>query len=157
MCSAETSRIEVLLIRLDPEVPVPRYSHAGDAGADLVTTQDLVLPPGERAVVGTGIAIALPAGYAAFVHPRSGLAAQAGLGVVNAPGTIDAGYRGELRVCLVNHDLREPVVLRRMDRVAQLVVHRVEHAAFREVTALPGSSRGIGGYGSTGTTHQGEC
>lgn len=157
MCSAETFGIEVLLIRLDPEVPVPRYSHAGDAGADLVTTQDLVLPPGERAVVGTGIAIALPAGYAAFVHPRSGLAAQAGLGVVNAPGTIDAGYRGELRVCLVNHDLREPVVLRRMDRVAQLVVQRVEHAAFREVTALPGSSRGTGGYGSTGTTHQGEC
>ena len=157
VCSAETLKIEVLLIRLDPEVPVPRYSHADDAGVDLVTTQDLVLPPGERAVVGTGIAIALPAGYAGFIHPRSGLAAQAGLGVVNAPGTIDAGYRGELRVCLVNHDLREPVVLHRMDRIAQLVLQRVEHAAFREVTALPGSPRGIGGYGSTGTTHQGEC
>ncbi|MGH3998095.1 MAG: dUTP diphosphatase, partial [Pseudonocardiaceae bacterium] len=120
-------------------------------------TQDLVLPPGERAVVGTGVAIALPAGYAAFVHPRSGLAAQAGLGVVNAPGTIDAGYRGELRICLVNHDLREPVVLQRMDRIAQLIVQRVEHASFREVTAFPGSSRGTGGYGSTGTRHQGEC
>lgn len=143
--------LEVLLTRLDPEVPVPGYSHAGDAGVDLVTTQDLVLRPGERAVVGTGIAIAMPAGYAAFVHPRSGLAAQAGLGIVNAPGTIDAGYRGELRVCLVNHDLHEPVVLHRMDRIAQLVVQRVERAEFREVTALPESSRGAGGYGSTGT------
>ena len=150
MCSAETFRLEVLLIRLDPGVPVPRYSHADDAGADLVTTQDLILPPGERAVVGTGIAIALPTGYAAFVHPRSGLAARAGLTVVNAPGTIDAGYRGELRVCLVNHDLRQPVVLYRMDRIAQLVVQRVERAAFREVTALPTSPRGTDGYGSTG-------
>ncbi|MGH3932820.1 MAG: dUTP diphosphatase, partial [Pseudonocardiaceae bacterium] len=96
--------VEVLLIRLDPAVPLPRYLHADDAGADLVTTRDLVLPPGERAVVGTGIAIALPTGYAAFVHPRSGLAARSGLGVVNAPGTIDAGYRGEVQICLVNHD-----------------------------------------------------
>ncbi|MGH3936391.1 MAG: dUTP diphosphatase [Pseudonocardiaceae bacterium] len=157
VCSAQTCGLEVLLIRLDPEVPLPRYSHADDAGADLVTTQDLVLPPGERAVVGTGIAIALPAGYAAFVHPRSGLAARVGLGLVNAPGTIDAGYRGELRVCLVNHDLREPVALQRMDRIAQLIVQRVEHAIFREVTAFPGSSRGTGGYGSTGTRQQGEC
>jgi dUTP pyrophosphatase len=162
VCSAETFGLEVLLIRLDPEVPVPRYFHADDAGADLVTTQDLILPPGERVVVGTGVAIALPAGYAAFIHPRSGLAAQAGLGVVNAPGTIDAGYRGELRICLVNHDLREPVVLQRMDRIAQLIVQRVEHAAFREVTAFPGSTfpgsaRGTGGYGSTGTRCQGEC
>ncbi|MGH3840356.1 MAG: dUTP diphosphatase [Pseudonocardiaceae bacterium] len=143
--------LEILLTRLDPEVPVPGYSYAGDAGADLVTTQDLVLRPGERAVVGTGIAIAMPAGYAAFVHPRSGLAAQTGLGLVNAPGTIDAGYRGELRVCLVNHDLHEAVVLHRMDRIAQLVVQRVERAAFREVAALPESSRGTSGYGSTGT------
>ncbi|MGH4013729.1 MAG: dUTP diphosphatase [Pseudonocardiaceae bacterium] len=142
--------VEVLLLRLDPAVPVPRYAHGEDAGADLVTTRDIVLPPGERAVVGTGIAIALPAGYAAFVHPRSGLAARSGLGVVNAPGTIDAGYRGEVQVCLVNHDPREPVVLHRMDRIAQLVVQRVEHAAFREVTALPGSTRGTAGYGSTG-------
>jgi dUTP pyrophosphatase len=150
----EPCSLEVLLARLDPEVPVPGYSHAGDAGADLVTTQDLVLSPGERAVVGTGIAIALPVGYAAFVHPRSGLAAHAGLGIVNAPGTIDAGYRGELRVCLVNHDLREPVVLHRGDRIAQLVVQRVERVTFREVTVLPPlpcSHRGTGGYGSTGT------
>jgi dUTP pyrophosphatase len=102
--------------------------------------------------VGTGIAIALPAGYAAFVQPRSGLAAQSGLGIVNAPGTIDAGYRGEVRVCLINHDVREPVVLRRLDRIAQLVVQRVEHVAFREVTALPQSARAARGYGSTGIT-----
>ncbi|MGH3909321.1 MAG: dUTP diphosphatase [Pseudonocardiaceae bacterium] len=153
VCPAEVFGVEVLLIRLDPEVQVPRYAHDGDAGADLVTTQDLVLAPGERAVVGTGIAIALPAGYAAFVHPRSGLAARSGLGIVNAPGTIDAGYRGEVQVCLVNHDPREPVVLHRMDRIAQLVVQRVEHAGFREVTALPGSPRGTAGYGSTGTAY----
>ncbi|MFN2495577.1 MAG: dUTP diphosphatase [Pseudonocardiaceae bacterium] len=151
VCPAEAFGVEVLLVRLDPEVPMPRYLHAGDAGADLVTTRDLVLPPGERAVVGTGLAIALPSGYAAFVHPRSGLAARSGLGVVNAPGTIDAGYRGEVQVCLVNHDPRVPVALHRMDRIAQLVVQRVEQAVFVEVTALPDGSRGTAGYGSTGT------
>jgi dUTP pyrophosphatase len=150
------SPLEVLLTRLDPEVPVPAYAHLDDAGADLVTTRDVVLAPGERTVVGTGVAIALPAGYAGFVHPRSGLAAQAGLAVINSPGTIDAGYRGELRICLVNHDLREPAVLRRMDRIAQLVVQRVERAVFYEVTALPQSLRGTNGYGSTGTCQQGE-
>lgn len=144
--------LEVLLTRLDPDVPVPRYAHPGDAGADLVTTEDVVLRPGERTVVRTGIAIALPAGYAAFVHPRSGLAAQSGLGIVNAPGTIDAGYRGEVRVCLINHDGHEPVVLQRLDRIAQLVVQRVECVAFREVAALPESPRADGGYGSTGVT-----
>jgi dUTP pyrophosphatase len=142
--------VEVLLARLDPQVPLPAYAHPGDAGADLVTTSDVLLAPGERTVVGTGIAIALPPGYAAFVHPRSGLAARLGLSLVNTPGTIDAGYRGEVRICLVNHDLREPVRLRRGDRVAQLVVQRVEHAVFREVAQLPGSVRGAGGYGSTG-------
>lgn len=150
MCSAETSGVEVLLTRLDPEVPIPRYAHLGDAGADLVVTRDVALAPGERALVGTGIAIALPIGYAAFVHPRSGLAARCGLGLVNAPGTIDAGYRGEIRVCLINHDLREPIELRRGDRIAQLVVQRVEHVAFTEVAELPDSERGAGGYGSTG-------
>lgn len=140
----------MLLARLDPEVPTPTYARVGDAGADLVTTADLVLEPGARAVVGTGVAIALPSGYAGFVHPRSGLAARAGLGVVNAPGTIDSGYRGEIRVCLINHDPARAVVLRRLDRIAQLVVQRVEHATFREVPVLPGSERGAGGYGSTG-------
>lgn len=154
VCPAQAFGVEVLLLRLDPEVQVPRYARDGDAGADLVTTRDVVLAPGERAVVGTGIAIALPAGYAGFVHPRSGLAARSGLGIVNAPGTIDSGYRGEVQVCLVNHDPREPVVLHRMDRIAQLVVQRVEHATFREVTTLPDSPRGTAGYGSTGTVCQ---
>ena len=142
--------VEVLLTRLDPDVPVPSYAMPGDAGADLVTTSDVVIQPGERAVIGTGIALALPDGYAGFVHPRSGLAARVGLSVVNTPGTIDSGYRGEIRICLINHDLREPVVLRRGDRVAQLVVQRVEHAVFREVAGLADSERNTGGYGSTG-------
>jgi dUTP pyrophosphatase len=142
--------VQVLLSRLDPGVPVPSYARPGDAGADLVTTTDVVIAPGERAVVGTGIAIALPDEYAAFVHPRSGLAARVGLSVVNTPGTIDSGYRGEIKICLVNHDLRDAVELRRGDRIAQLVVQRVEHAVFREVDELPGSDRSAGGYGSTG-------
>jgi len=146
----EPRPVEVLLARLDPEVPAPAYARPGDAGADLVTTSDVVLAPGERAVIGTGVAIALPPGYAGFVHPRSGLAARVGLSVVNTPGTIDSGYRGEIRVCLINHDLARPVVLQRLDRIAQLLVQRVERVAFREVTALPTSDRGGGGYGSTG-------
>ncbi|HVV10061.1 dUTP diphosphatase [Amycolatopsis sp.] len=144
------STVQVLLTRLDPGVPLPRYARPGDAGADLVTTEDVVLAPGARAVVGTGIAIALPEGYAGFVHPRSGLAARAGLSVVNTPGTIDAGYRGEIKVCLINHDLTEPVKLVRGDRIAQLVVQRVETAEFVEVAELEASERGDGGYGSTG-------
>jgi dUTP pyrophosphatase len=142
--------IEVLLTRLDPGVPLPAYARDLDAGADLVTTCDIELAPGRRGVVGTGVAIALPPGYAAFVHPRSGLAARSGLGIVNSPGTVDAGYRGEIRVCLINHDPDETVVLHRLDRIAQLVVQRVEHAAFREVGSLPESERGTGGHGSTG-------
>ncbi|MBN6038717.1 dUTP diphosphatase [Amycolatopsis sp. 195334CR] len=144
------SSVQVLLSRVDPGVPVPGYARRGDAGADLVTTSDVVLDPGERVVVGTGIAIALPEGYAGFVHPRSGLAARAGLSVVNTPGTIDSGYRGEIKVCLINHDPREPLKLTRGDRIAQLVVQRVEHARFVEVAELPETERGGGGYGSTG-------
>jgi dUTP pyrophosphatase len=142
--------VEVLLTRLDPGVPLPSYATPGDAGADLVTTTDEKIDPGERVTVGTGVAIALPDGYAAFVHPRSGLAVRAGLTVLNAPGTIDAGYRGEIRVCLINHDRRRPVELRRGDRIAQLVVQRVEHAVFREVDGLGETPRGAGGFGSTG-------
>ena len=137
--------------RLDAQVPLPGYAHPGDAGCDLVTTEDVDLAPGERVVLGTGLAIALPEGYAAFVHPRSGLAARHGVGLVNSPGTIDAGYRGEIRLVVVNHDLREVLRLRRMDRVAQLVVQRVEHVVWRETEGeLPGSVRGSAGHGSTG-------
>ena len=143
--------MEVLVRRLDPEVPLPAYAHPGDAGCDLVTTVDVALAPGERALLPTGLALALPEGYAAFVHPRSGLAARHGVGIVNAPGTVDAGYRGELQVVLVNHDPVETVRLRRLDRVAQLVVQRVEQVVWREtVDPLPDSVRGEGGHGSTG-------
>ena len=138
------------VVRLDPELPLPAYAHPGDAGADLVTAVDVTLRPGERALVPTGMALAVPEGYVALVHPRSGLAARHGLSIVNTPGTIDAGYRGEVKVLLVNHDLHEPIELRRGDRVAQLVFQRVEQAGFVEVEVLPESARGVGGYGSTG-------
>ncbi len=140
----------MLITRLDPDVPLPSYARQDDAGADLVCAEDVDLAPGQRAVVGTGIAIALPAGYAAFVHPRSGLAVRHGVTLVNAPGTIDAGYRGEIKVVLLNTDPATPVSFRRGDRIAQLVVQRVERAAFREVAALPDSARGDNGFGSTG-------
>lgn len=142
--------VDVLIKRLDPGLPAPAYAHPGDAGADLVAAEDVELPPGERAVVPTGIAIALPEGYAAFVHPRSGLGARLGVTIVNAPGTVDAGYRGEIKVTLLNTDIRDTVRLQRGDRIAQLVIQRVERAAFHEVETLPGSARGDGGFGSTG-------
>ena len=142
--------VDILVRRLDPGVPLPAYAHPGDAGADLHTTVDAELAPGERALLPTGLAIALPDGFAAFVHPRSGLAVKYGVSLVNAPGTVDAGYRGEIKVSVVNLDPREPVVFRRGDRVAQLVVQRVERALFHEVETLPGSDRSAGGFGSTG-------
>jgi dUTP pyrophosphatase len=141
---------EVLVQQLDRDLPLPAYALPGDAGADIVTAVDITLAPGERAVLPTGIAIAVPDGFAAFVHPRSGLAARAGLGLVNAPGTIDAGYRGELKVIVINHDRSEPLHLARGERVAQLVLQRVERAQFRVVEELPASERGAGGHGSTG-------
>ncbi len=139
------------MIRLDPGLPLPSYAHPGDAGADLHTTVDLTLAPGERALVPTGLSIALPDGHVALVHPRSGLAARHGLSIVNTPGTVDAGYRGEIKVLLINHDPSDTVTLRRGDRIAQLVIQRFERARFVEVGVLPDSVRGIGGYGSTGT------
>jgi len=142
--------VEVAIVRLDADLPLPSYAHPGDAGADLHTTVDVELAPGERALVPTGVAIALPDGFVALVHPRSGLAARHGLSIVNSPGTVDAGYRGEVKVMLINHDPRETVVLRRGDRIAQLVVQRFERARFVEVGVLPDSVRGAGGYGSTG-------
>ena len=142
--------VDVLVHRLDPQLSLPAYAHAGDAGADLVTAVDVELPPGERAVLPTGISIAIPEGYAAFVHPRSGLAARHGVSLVNAPGTIDSGYRGEIQVVLVNGDPRETLRLRRGDRIAQLVIQAVERAIFTEVAELPESARAAGGFGSTG-------
>lgn len=142
--------VDVLIVRLDPALPLPARAHPGDAGLDLYSTRDLTLAPGERAAVDTGVAIALPPGFAAFVHPRSGLALRHGLSMVNAPGTIDAGYRGEISVLLLNTDASEPIHLRRGDRIAQLVVHRVPDVVLHEVQHLPGSHRGDGGFGSTG-------
>ena len=142
--------VDVLIRRLDPELPLPAYALPGDAGADLRTAVDVELAPGERAVVPTGIAVAMPEGYAAFVHPRSGLAARYGVSLVNTPGTIDSGYRGEIKIIMVNLDRKDPVSFSRGDRVAQLVFQRVERARFTEVDELPGSERGDGGHGSTG-------
>jgi len=142
--------VRVLVRRLYDDLPVPTYAHPGDAGADLVAAEDVELAPGERAVVPTGVAIALPEGYAAFVHPRSGLAAKHGLSLVNAPGTIDAGYRGEIKVIVVNLDRDRRITLQRGDRLAQLVVQRVERASFEVVEELPDSVRSEGGFGSTG-------
>ena len=144
------SSVQVLITRLDPELPLPRYAKGGDAGADIVSRIDISLAPGERALVPTGIAIALPDGYVALVHPRSGLAIKHGVTMVNAPGTVDAGYRGELQIILINHDKSESVSFKRGDRIAQLVIQKVERAEFVEVHELPGSGRGTGGFGSTG-------
>lgn len=140
----------MLVQRLDGGVDLPAYALPGDAGADIVTARDVVLQPGERAVLPTGIAIAVPDGYAAFVHPRSGLAARAGLSLVNAPGTIDSGYRGEIKLVLINHDPARPLHLSRGERVAQLVFQQVARAEFVEVGELPASVRSGNGHGSTG-------
>jgi dUTP pyrophosphatase len=142
--------VRVLLRRLDPDLPGPSYAHPGDAGADLVAAVPVCLPPGQRAAVRTGVAIALPVGYAAFVHPRSGLAARHGLTLVNAPGTIDSGYRGEIHVVVLNTDPQHTLTLARGDRIAQLVVQRVEQAEFVVTEELPATPRGSGGFGSTG-------
>jgi dUTP pyrophosphatase len=142
--------VDVLIKRLDPGLPLPARSHPGDAGIDLFAAAGVDLAPGARAVVPTGIAIALPDGYAAFVHPRSGLAARHGVTLVNAPGTVDAGYRGEIRVTLLNTDPAQAVSFQRGDRIAQLVIQRVASPVFHEVDNLPGSARGENGFGSTG-------
>jgi dUTP pyrophosphatase len=142
--------VQILVTRLDPDLPLPSYAKGGDAGADVVSRIDFTLKPGERALVPTGIAIALPDGYVALAHPRSGLAIKHGVTMVNSPGTIDAGYRGELQIILINHDPLESVTFKRGDRIAQLVIQKVERAEFLEVHSLPGSHRGSDGFGSTG-------
>ena len=129
---------------------VPKYAQPGDAGADLRSSQAIVIQPGERATVSTGMAIALPAGYVGLVHSRSGLAAKNGIMVLNSPGTIDAGYRGEIKVTLLNTDKSEPFEIKVGDRIAQLLVQQVEQARFIQVEFLPDSNRGDGGFGSTG-------
>ena len=129
---------------------MPRRAHRGDAGADLYAAEDVTLAPGERALVGTGIALALPVGTVGLVHPRSGLAAKQGLSIVNTPGTIDADDRGEIKVCLINLDPATPIEVTRGMRIAQLVIQKVELAEFVEVTELDETVRGDGGYGSTG-------
>lgn len=143
--------LDIPLLQLDPDLAPPTYAHPGDAGADLRSAEAFVLAPGERRLVSTGVAVAVPSGYAGFVHPRSGLAADHGLSIVNAPGTVDAGYRGEIFVCLVNTDRRRAVPIARGDRIAQLVVQPVARARFVPVAQLPDSTRGAGGHGSTGT------
>ena len=145
------AHVQVLITRLDSSVPLPSYAKGGDAGADLTTTIDFTLAPGERQLVPTGIAIALPDGYVALVYPRSGLAIKAGITLVNAPGTVDAGYRGEISCILINHDRFESISFKKGDRIAQLVIQKVERADFIELSELPGSGRGSGGFGSTGS------
>jgi dUTP pyrophosphatase len=142
--------LEILVTKLDNDAVIPTYAKPGDAGADLYSISDLVLAPGERALVKTGIAIALPNGYVGLVHPRSGLGLKNGISVVNTPGTIDAGYRGEIGVVLINHDLHESFQVKKGDRIAQLVIQKVENAQFKVVNQLPESERAAGGYGSTG-------
>ncbi|MEU7821830.1 dUTP diphosphatase [Catellatospora sp. NPDC049133] len=145
-----TPPVVVPIRRLDPDLPPPSYAHPGDAGADLYAAEEVVLAPGERRLVPTGLAIALPDGFVGLVHPRSGLAAKMGVTVLNAPGTVDAGYRGEILVQLINHDRANTAKISRGDRIAQLVVQRVERAHFHDVAELPESVRGTGGHGSTG-------
>jgi dUTP pyrophosphatase len=142
--------MKVLITQLDKELPMPSYAKPGDAGADIYSAIDITIEPGMRALVPTGIAIALSDGYAAFVHPRSGLANKYGVGLVNAPGTIDAGYRGEICVIVINHDQSESFEIKRGDRIAQLVIQRVERAEFVAVEELPESARGGAGFGSSG-------
>jgi dUTP pyrophosphatase len=140
----------VLVKRLDPDLPLPAYAKRGDAGLDLLSAEDLTLKPGQRAAIATGIAVAIPTGYAGLVHARSGRALNEGLGLANAPGLIDSGYRGEIKVVLVNLDPSEPIYVKRGEKIAQLVIQPVEQVTLEEVESLPVSERGEGGFGSTG-------
>lgn len=144
------SKVTVKVKKLDDSLPTPRYAHEGDAGLDLYSAQDVKLEPGQRALVSTGIAVAIPEGYAGFVQPRSGLAAKQGVSIVNTPGLIDSGYRGEVKVILLNTDLENSVRISRGDRIAQLVIQAVPAVALEEVDDLDGSQRGEGGFGSSG-------
>jgi dUTP pyrophosphatase len=142
--------LDVLISTTSSDVPLPVYAHPGDAGADITTRIDVTIAPGERVTVPTGLKIALPDGFVALIHPRSGLAAKHGVTIVNAPGTVDAAYRGEIAVTLLNTDANDAVTFAKGDRIAQMVIQRVERAAFIEVETLPGTHRGESGFGSTG-------
>src|SRR5512132_633681 len=149
--------IEIQIKLLDEDLPMPRYQHEGDAGLDLPSRVDYVLEAGARAMIPTGIAVAIPAGYAGFVLPRSGLAARHGIALVNSPGLVDSGYRGEMPIIMINTDQREPFHIKRGDRIAQLVIQRVEEVTLMRVDELNETSRGAGGFGSTGTGHASEA
>ena len=142
--------MKIPITLLDPEMPLPTYAHAGDAGVDLRSRVEMMIPAGERALVPTGIAVAIPDGYVGLVHPRSGLAIRHGISMVNTPGTIDSGFRGEIQVILINHDPKEGFAISRFDRIAQLLIQRVERVEFETVDQLPTSDRGEGGFGSSG-------
>ena len=142
--------MRIAIVRLDDDLPLPGYARAGDAGLDLLAAEDVTLSPGERAAIRTGIALAIPEGYAGFVHARSGRALNDGLGLANAPGLIDSGYRGEIKVVAVNLDPTREIHVKRGDKVAQLVLQAVERAELEEVDALPASDRSDGGFGSSG-------
>jgi len=142
--------VKIPVLRLDPDLPIPVYARAGDAGLDLLAAADVDIAPGARTAIPTGIAVAIPEGYAGFVHARSGRALREGLALVNAPGLIDSGYRGEIKVIVVNLDLSEPVYVKRGDKIAQLVIQPVEYVELLELDELPESQRGEGGFGSTG-------
>ncbi len=141
----------VQIQRIDKGLPLPDYARAGDAGMDVYSTIDCTIAPGQRAIIPIGIAIALPEGFVCFAHPRSGLAAKNGISIVNSPGTIDSGYRGEIKIILINTDAKETFEVKRGDRIAQLVFQKFESARFFEVEVLPESQRGGGGFGSTGS------
>jgi dUTP pyrophosphatase len=141
---------KVYVQKLDDTVPMPAYAKSGDAGADLISTIDVTIYPEERVIIPTGLAVALPDGYVGLVHPRSGLAAKNGISIVNTPGTVDAGYRGEIKVILINHDKHTPFEVRKGDRIAQLLIQKVERVEFVSASELDSTDRGLDGFGSTG-------
>ena len=142
--------MEILVSRMDETVPLPAYAKSGDAGADLISTIDTTIYPEERAVIPTGLSLAIPQGYVGLIHPRSGLAMNHGISIVNTPGTVDSGYRGEIKVILINHDKWKQFEIKRGDRIAQIVIQKVEQPTFRELTELDLTDRGTSGFGSTG-------
>lgn len=146
-----SGELRIRCVQVHTDLPLPSFAHYGDAGADLVSADTLTLKPGERAAVATGLSLEIPNGYVGLIHPRSGLALKHGISMVNTPGTIDAGFRGEIKVILINHDQETDFLINRGDRIAQLVIQKVERAIFEKVEALGETARGQGGFGSTGT------